>query len=209
MGRFSKPRGTVAALLMIALAGSSWLLTHEALRSLGGGSHRDGIFNPGYQHAKRLQIAAARAAMDVLGMTAANNAAAYQADYRVQRIQIQADSIGLDRWAAHDGRRQPLLREIRASLADFTAALDQASGANGTAAAPALMPSLKRTETALSNYAASLTEPVRQAGTQSHRAGYLFAEPVVLWWLLLLILVELAILAWVVFSPSGGWKGTI
>lgn len=208
MGRFSKPRGVLAALLMVALAGSSWLLTHEALRSLGGGSHRDAIFNPGYQHAKRLQIAAARAAMDVLGMTA-HNAADYQADYRVQRIQIQADSIGLNRWAAHDARRQPLLREIRASLANFIAALDRASSTDATAATPELLPSLKRTETALSNYAASLTEPMRQSGTSSHHAGYLFAEPVVLWWLLLLILVELAFLAWVVFSPSGGWKSTI
>lgn len=179
------------------------MMLHEAQRSLNGASHHDLNFNPGYQHSQRLKVAAARAAMDVLGMAnpdknEPNAAAAYQADYRLQRMQMQADSIGLERWGAHDSRRHGLLLEIRASLVDLNAALDQAAGSSastGELANVPLLPALNRAESAFSNYAASLTEPTQLQTTQ-----YIFASPVLLWWLLILLLAELAALAWLVFS---------
>jgi hypothetical protein len=57
-----------------------------------------------------------------------------------------------------------------------------------------LLPALNRAERAFSNYAASLTEPAQLQTTRT-----LFASPVLLWWLLVLLLIESAALAWVVF----------
>jgi hypothetical protein len=192
-----------ALLLFLAIAATAWMMLHEAQHSVSGASHQNLIFDPGYQHAERLKLAAARAAMDVLGMAAADKQEPgaieqYRTDYWLQRTQIQADSEGLDRWAEKDGRRQGLLLEIRASLVEFKTALDQATGA-----APAdtslgkipLLPALNRAERAFNNYAASLTEP-----TQSQSNHYLFAAPVLLWWLLILLLVEATILTWLVVS---------
>lgn len=177
---------------------------HQALQTLGGASRHNVVFDPGYQHAQRLRIATARAAIDAFGMNGASDTAVYKADYRLQRMQIQADSIGLERWAVHDVRRQGLLLEIRASLAGLLAALDQTSGtaptSAGTPSIP-LLPALNRTQTALSNYAASLTEPMRQ--TRTH---YLFAGPVVLWWFLIFILLELVLLAWLIFPLTANAK---
>jgi hypothetical protein len=141
--------------------------------------------------------------MDVLGMAGADkqNPAAieqYQTDYRLQRLQIQADSEGLERWGAKDHRRQGLLLEIRASLVDLRAALDQAAGAapsNSSLGKVPLLPALNRAESAFSNYAASLTEP-----TQPTPTHYLLAAPVLLWWLLILLLIETAILTWLVVA---------
>jgi hypothetical protein len=200
----SSARRTFIWLLFLAIAVTAWLLMHQALQTLGGASRHDIIFNPGYQHAQRLEIATARAAIDAVGMNGGNETASYQADYRLQRRQIQADSIGLERWATRDARRQGLLLEIRASLAGLLAALDQTSGAAppsaGTPSIP-LLPALNRTESALSNYAASLTEPMRQ--TRTH---YLIAGPVLLWWLLIFILLELVLLAWLIFLLTANTK---
>ena len=192
-------------LLFLAIAATAWMMLHQAQRSVSGATHHDLVFNPGYQHSQRLKVAAARAAMDVLGLAGADKqdpdaAAGYQADYRLQRMQIQADSIGLERWGAHDSQRHGLLLEIHASLVDLNAALDQAAGASASADGLAnvpLLPALNRAESAFSNYAASLTEP-----TQLQTRHYLFASPVLLWWLLILLLIELAALAWVVFSAK-------
>ncbi len=172
-------------------------MLHEALSGVSTASHRDVALNPGYQHSQRLKIATARAAMDALAIAGTGSAAGYQADYHLQKMQIQADSEGLERWAAHDPQRQGLLMEIRASLAGLRIALDQTTG-SPMASSPltaniALLPALNRAETALSNYAASLTEPMDLQ--QTH---YLFAGPVRLWWLLVLLLLELAALAWLV-----------
>jgi hypothetical protein len=192
-------RRTLAVVLFLAIAATAWMMLHEAQHSVAGATHQDLIFNPGYQHAQRLKVAAARAAMDVLGMAAADKQESgaieqYQTDYRLQRMQIQADSEGLDRWAQKDGRRQGLLLEIRASLVELKAALDQATGASasetGLGKVP-LFPALNRAERAFSNYAASLAEP-----TQPQSTHYLFAGPLLLWWLLILLLVETAILTW-------------
>lgn len=179
------------------------MMAHEAQHSVTGATHRNLIFNPGYQHAERLKVAAARAAMDVLGIAAAEKQEPgaieqYRTDYRLQRMQIQADSEGLDRWAQKDRRRQGLLLEIRASLVEFKAALDQATGASASDSSLGkvpLMPALNRAERAFSNYAASLTEPPQPQSTH-----YLFAAPLLLWWLLILLLVEAAILTWLVVS---------
>ena len=83
-------------------------------------------------------------------------------------MQIQADSEGLDRWGAKDRRRQGLLLEIRASLVDLKAALDQAAGASpgdSSLGKVPLLPALNRAESAFSNYAASLTEPTQPQTT--------------------------------------------
>jgi len=181
-------------LLFLAIAVTAWLLLHQAMHSVSGASHQDVVFNPGYQHSQRLKVAAARAAMDVLGMASPDQAAGYQADYRLQRMQIRADAEGLERWAPNDRRHQGLLKEIRASVAELNRALDQAAGATAQGQIP-LLTALNRAESAFSNYAASLTEP-----TNLQTTPYLFASPVVLWWLLVLLLIELAILAWLVFS---------
>lgn len=194
---FSKARATAIVVLLLAIAATGWWMMHKGMRSRAVGARHDIVFNPGYQHCQRLKLATARAAMDVLGMSgAATTAAAYRTDYGLQRMQIQADSQGLDRWAAHDTFRQGLLLEIRASLADLQMALDQASG-NVTVPPGApnvpLLPALNRAERALSNYSASLTEP-----TRLYTRHLLFTGPVLLWWLLILLLVEVAILAWLV-----------
>lgn len=180
-------------------------MLHQAQHSVTGAAHQDLTFNPGYQHAQRLRVAAARAAMDVLGMAGADKQDSgaiepYQTDYRLQRMQIQADSEGLDRWAAKDRRRQGLLLEIRASLVEFKTALDQAAGtapANTNLGKVPLLPALNRAESAFSNYAASLAEPAQPDTTH-----YLFAGPVLLWWLLVLLLAESAILTWLVVSAA-------
>ena len=196
---FSNTRRTLAVLLFLAIAVTAWLSLHEALRQVGGESRHDAVFNPGFQHSERLKVAAARASMDVLGMNGAgSNAAEYRADYQRQRVQMQADSEGLERWAAHDARHQGLLMEIRASLAVLTIALDHASGTtaptSGTANFP-LLPALNRAESAFNNYSASLTEPHNLATRR-----YLFSGPVQLWWLLVLLMAEAAGLVWLVFS---------
>jgi hypothetical protein len=203
--RPEKIRRVLAVLLFLAIAATAWMMLHQAQRSVNGATHHDLVFNPGYQHSQRLKVAAARAAMDVLGMANPdkgdpNATAAYQADYRLQRMQMQADSVGLERWGAHDSYRHGLLLEIRASLVDLNAALDRAAGPSASAGGLAnipLLPALNRAESAFSNYAASLTEPTQLQTTQ-----YLFASPVLLWWLLILLLIELAALAWLVFSAK-------
>lgn len=198
-----KTRRPLAVVLLLAIAATAWMMLHEAQHSVSGASHQDLIFDPGYQHAQRLKVAAARAAMDVLGMAGADKQdpgaiEQYKTDYHLQRMQIQADSDGLERWGAKDRRRQGLLLEIRASLVELKSALDQATGAspgNSSLGKVPLLPALNRAESAFSNYAASLTEP-----TQPETTHYLLATPVLLWWLLILLLVETAILTWMVVS---------
>ncbi len=203
MNASEKTRRTLAVVLFLAIAATAWMMLHEAQHSVSGASHQDLTFNPGYQHAQRLKVAAARAAMDVLGMSGADTQdpgaiEQYQTDYRLQRMQIQADSEGLERWGARDRRRQGLLLEIRASLVGLNAALDQATGAsngNSGLGKVSLLPALNRAESAFSNYAASLTEP-----SQLQTTHYLLAAPVLLWWLLILLLIEAGMLTWVAFA---------
>jgi hypothetical protein len=193
-------RRTLAVLLFLAIAATAWMMLYEAQRSVTGASHHDLIFDPGYQHAQRLKVAAARAAMDAIGMSGADKqdpatVEQFQTDFRLQRMQIQADSEGLARWGEKDRRRHGLLLEVRASLVGLNAALDQAAGSpsdsSGLGKVP-LLPALNRAESAFSNYAASLTEPAEPQTTH-----YLLASPVLLWWLLILLLVETAILTWI------------
>lgn len=198
-----KTRRVEAVLLFLAIVATACMMLYQAQHSVNGASHHDLIFNPGYQHAQRLRVATARAAMDVLGMAGADNqdpaaTAGYQTDYRLQRVQIHADSEGLERWGANDVHRRGLLLEIRASLVDLNAALDQAAGSSPSDSSLGkvpLLPALNRAESAFSNYAASLTEPAQLQTTH-----YLFASPVLLWWLLMLLLLEAAALTWVVLS---------
>jgi hypothetical protein len=194
---FSRSRWIASLLLLFSIALTGWWMLHLALTDATKATRRDAALNPGYQHSQRMEVACARAAMDVLGMTGAGNTAeadAYRADYRMQRMQIQADSLGLERWAAHDVRHQGLLLEIRGSLAGLLLALDQRTGTDAaTASVPAvpLLPALTRAEKALSNYSASLTEP----DNRTPAAGTLSSSPVLLWWLLILLLAETAGLA--------------
>ncbi|MES2220432.1 MAG: hypothetical protein V4587_05635 [Acidobacteriota bacterium] len=205
MNPSEKTRRTLAVLLFFAIAATAWIMLHEAQRSVNGASNHDLIFDPGYQHAQRLKVAAARAAMDAIGISSAEKQdsgalAQYQTDYRLQRVQMQADSEGLTRWGAKDRRHQGLLLEIRASLVALNAALDQATGSEGDNSRLGkvpLLPALNRAESAFSNYAASLTTP-----PQPDTTHYLFAGPVLLWWLLILLLAESAILLWLAISAT-------
>jgi hypothetical protein len=198
-----KTRRTLAVVLFLAIAVTGWMMLQEAQHSINRATHQDLTFNPGFQHAERLKVAAARSAMDVLGIAGADKQDTgaiekYQADYRLQRMQIQADSEGLERWGAKDRRRHGLLLEIRASLVEFKAALDQAAGASPNSSSLGkvpLLPALNRAESAFSNYAASLNEP-----TQPETSHYLWTSPVLLWWLLILLLIEAAVLIWIVVS---------
>ena len=198
-----KTRRTLAVVLFLVIAATAWMMLQQAQRSVSGASHENLIFNPGYQHAQRLKVAAARAAMDVLGMAGADKQdpdaiETYRTDYRLQTLQMQADSEGLERWGAKDHRRQGLLLEIRASLVELKAALDQTAGTSpgtGALGKVPLFPALNRAESAFSNYAASLTQP-----SQPQTTHYLLAAPVLLWWLLILLLIETAILTWLAAS---------
>lgn len=183
---------------------------HEGIRAFSHESHRDVALDPGFQHSYRLQVAAARATADALGMAGTDDPEGYRADYRLQRMQIQADSEGLDRWAAHDIRGQGLLQEIRASLSALRGALDQTAGLSpqtvgATRPVPStssespvhipLLPALNRTEIALSDYSASLSGP-----DQSQQDHYLSGGPVLLWLLWVILLAELAVLGWLFFT---------
>lgn len=197
-----KNRRVVAVLLFLVIAATAWTMLREAQQLASSASQQNLAFNPGYQHSERLKVAAARAAMDVLGMAGADkqnpgSTTDYQTDYRLQRMQIQADSEGLERWGANDSRRHGLLLEIQASLVDLNAALDQATAStasDGSLGKVPLLPALNRAERAFSNYAASLTEP-----TQLQTTRTLLDSPVLLWWLLVLLLIESAALVWVAF----------
>jgi len=198
----SNGRRTIAVLLFLAIAATAWLSLHLALRQVGGVSrHGNPLLDPGYQHSERLRVATARAAMDAVGMNSSDpDAPQYRADYHRQRMQIEADSQGLERWAANDPHHQGLLLEIRGSLAELTLSLDQVSGTGKSADSAAktpLLPALSRAESALGNYSASLTEP-----SNFQTAPYIFSGPVVLWWLLLLLLLEAAAMVWVVYSTT-------
>jgi hypothetical protein len=192
-----RTRATLSALLLFALAATGWMLVSQGER-YAARPPRDTARNPGLQHAVRLQVAAARAAADALGIAGAPSpgaATVFREDYQIQQRQIQADALGLDRWAEHDTRRQGLLLTIRDSLAELQLALQQASGSaapQSAASAVPLLPALNRAETALSNYAASLSEPPAPAQT------FLFSGPPALWLLFLLLLAEIAALAWLV-----------
>ncbi|MHB8302623.1 MAG: hypothetical protein ACYDC6_07290 [Acidobacteriaceae bacterium] len=207
MNAIRNPHRSSAILLFLAIAGTAWLMLHEGIRGLSHASHHDIALDPGYEHAERLQVATARAAVDALGIAGSTDQrASYRADYRLQRMQIQADSEGLDRWAAHDMQRQGLLQEIRASLAALRVALDQVAVQPGTTSAASgnsihvpLLPALGRSQRALSNYAASLSEP--DSAQRAHYIFYIFSGPLLLWQLLVLLLVELAALAWLFFRP--------
>ncbi len=191
------PRHTLAILLFVALGATGWFMLWEGTHQRSSRPATDNAaLNLGFQHSERLQVAAARAAADALGMKA-GDPGRYGQDYRMQMMQIQADSEGLDRWAAHDVSRQGLLLEIRASLAGLRIALDQKTGSPTTAASPVhvpLLPALSRAESALSNYSASVLQgqPTQRRDTPASEK-----RP---WLVMTLFLVELAGLAWLFFS---------
>ncbi|MGC9292814.1 MAG: hypothetical protein ACP5EP_08830 [Acidobacteriaceae bacterium] len=135
--------------------------------------------NPLYLRSERLQVAAAQASMDALAMaitqSGAQSGALYQQDYRLQRMQMQANWLGMERLAANDPHRQGLLMEIRASLADLSLALDQTAAAT-TAPSPSdqarLMAALQRTQHALANYSGSLAQGAARDTTQQDEATW-------------------------------------
>ena len=181
-------RLTIYALAFAALMGTSLSIIASLVSTRTQKAPQQIVSNPGYQHAQRLQVATARAAMDAMGMTG-TNPTQYQLDYRVQRMQMQADSQGLDRWATHDLQHQGLLLEIRASLAAFRVALDQATGSAtvsaGVSSIP-LLPALDRAQRALSNYSASLSGP----SIPTHAFRYKG------WTSFVLLLVEFSVVLW-------------
>lgn len=202
--RLHKTRQSFAILLFLAIAVTGWFMLNEgAYQASQDPATANAALDLGYQHSQRLQIAAARATADALGMKT-GEAASYKADYRLQQMQIQADSEGLDRWAAHDARHQGLLQAIRASLAALRVALDQTAGTTASAASPIhipLLPALSRAESDLSNYSASVLQAQPTRGSQ-----ILPKENLRRWPLGMLFLVELACLAWLFFSSFGARK---
>lgn len=176
-------------------------MLHTAIAFAGNPARRGAAFNPGYEHSQRLSVATARAAMDALAIAAHGaDTDQYEMDYSVQRKQIQADSEGLQRWSKEDARHQGLLREIHASLAGFSAALDRTTGnasSSKATTAPPLLMSLARVQQSLSNYSANLTEPANLPS-----ANEIFSGPVELWWIALLLWIELAALAWLIFPAA-------
>lgn len=186
---------------MLAAGVTGWWLLHTSITFAGNPARHGAAFNPGYEHSQRLSVATARAAMDAVAMaTHGADADQYAMDYSVQRRQIQADSEGLARWSKEDTRHQGLLREIHIRLAEFLAVLDRTVGNASAASAakatnpPPLLTSLARVQQSLSNYSANLTEPANLPS-----ANEVFSGPVELWWIALLLWIELAALAWLVF----------
>lgn len=189
----------LAIFLFVALGATGWFMLWEGNRQLSSRPATDNAaLNLGFQHTERLQVAAARASADALGMKT-GDPGRYEQDYRMQLMQIQADSEGLDRWAAHDVSRQGLLLEVRASLAGLRIALDQKTGSPTSAASTVhipLLPALSRAESALSNYSASV---LQGQPTQRPNARGTQKRP---WPVMTLFLVELAALGWLFFSDS-------
>lgn len=130
--------------------------------------------SPAYLHSERMQIAAAQAAMDALGMASTQSRDVYQADYQTQRSAFQANWMGLERLAADDPMRQGLLKEVRSSRAVFLIVLDQMAVSTLPPSATEqsnLKASLDRVESAMANYSASLAQSAEQTA----------AQPVTLW----------------------------
>lgn len=210
---FSKARRIVLALLLLASAATAWWLLHAALPETSAAPQRSLALNPGYQHTQRLMVSTARAALDAVAMSGGGaDTDSYRMDYSMQKTQIQADSEGLERWAAHDPRHQGLLHAIQVSLHSFLAILDHPPSATAMApmhgdsamsmqSAPVLI-ALDRVQQALSNYSASMVDP-----GYAPPAHLLFAGPMLLWWILLLLLLELAVIAWLIFPVSLSAKG--
>lgn len=217
---FSTTRRVFLAILLLAAAATAWWLLHAALPHVNATPPSNIVLNPGYQHSQRLRVSTARAAMDALAIVNGGpDVHRYQMDYSIQRTQIQADSEGLERWSPEDPRHQGLLHSIRTSLAGLLTVLNQTPGVAGTgmhmpatAGAPkmemhspagatgnssGLLPALDQVQQALSNYSASLTESAHLPPSQSLLAG-----PLLLWWILVLLLVELGVMAWLIFPPS-------
>ncbi|MGH9809744.1 MAG: hypothetical protein ACRD9W_21260, partial [Terriglobia bacterium] len=61
-------RRIVAVLLFLAIAVTAAMLLHRATAQANGAPYQDPVLNLGYRHSERLKVAAAQAAMDVLGM---------------------------------------------------------------------------------------------------------------------------------------------
>jgi hypothetical protein len=164
--------------------------------------------SPLYLQSERIQVAAAQASMDALAMATMQSSTLYQQDYRQQRMQMQANWLGMERLAANDPHRQGLLMEIRASLAGLQQALDQTSAAtlppspNDQAR---LMAALQRAQRALANYSGSLAQGAEkntapQDGSTWYRGVWAS--------LLLLLLACAALMTALEFSLRRSEKGT-
>ncbi|HEX4021389.1 MAG TPA: PAS domain S-box protein [Acidobacteriaceae bacterium] len=117
--------------------------------------------NPAYLHSERMQVAAAQAAMDALAMATTQSSTLYQLDYRQQRMQLQANWMGLEQLAAQDSHRQALLLEIRASLAALLADLDRTTTSITPPTAQdqsRLLADLHRAQNAMADYSGSLAQ---------------------------------------------------
>jgi hypothetical protein len=164
--------------------------------------------SPLYLQSERIQVAAAQASMDALAMATMQSSTLYQQDYRQQRMQMQANWLGMERLAANDPHRQGLLMEIRASLAGLQQALDQTAAAtlppspNDQAR---LMAALQRAQRALANYSGSLAQGAEkntapQDGSTWYRGVWAS--------LLLLLLACAALMTALEFSLRRSEKGT-
>lgn len=154
-------------LLLIVLVAVAWQSTMEQQRLLQRERLGSG---PQLQYCARMETSAAQAAMDALAMALARPGTLYQQDYRVQRMQLRANWLGMERLAGQDALRQGQLMEVRASVADLQLALDQMA----TATAPPspndqarCMAALQRAERALSNYAGGLGQAVHTGPARS------------------------------------------
>jgi hypothetical protein len=144
--------------------------------------------NPRLLHIHRIQVAATRAALDVLAENISAPDVWPGADLQHQRRQIQADWLGYEQMEAQDTARQGLLRETRTSLAEMDTALSAAQTApqaDRSALNAHLLLALERLNRALTDDSGFLQQDAVRATAHTGRNWAAWA------WLSLALLVAL------------------
>ena len=160
-------RITVYAVLLALAAAIAAFSLHQILLQARAARDAARAVNPKLLHVQQMQLAAARAVLDVLARNVSAPDVFPAADLQHQRRLMQASWLGLEQLEAQDAPRQGLMLETRASLAQFDAALNAALAApqsNETNNAPAhLLLALARVDRALTNDSGSLQQEAAHA----------------------------------------------
>lgn len=160
-------RITVYAVLLALFAAMAAFSLHQI--SLQARADRSAALavNPKLLHVQQMQLAAARAVLDVLARNVSAPDVFPAADLQHQRRLMQASWLGLEQLEAQDAPRQGLMLETRASLAQFDAALDAALVApqdkEANDSSVHLLLALARMDRALTNDSGSLQQQAVQA----------------------------------------------